>query len=75
MGLSLEEYIADSQLAFMQGKYDESLRLAKLALAENANSADAYQCAANAYMSKADYSSAIGNYKKAIEYLVEKERS
>lgn len=68
MGLSLEEYIADSQLAFMQGKYDESLRLAKLALAENANSADAYQCAANAYMSKADYSSAIGNYKKTIEY-------
>lgn len=61
------ELIADSRLAFMQGKYEESLRLAKQALAENEKSADANQCAGNAYMSKADYESAISHYKKALE--------
>ena len=64
---STENQIADSRLAFLQGKYDESLRLAKQALSQDPNSADAHQCAANAYMSKADYASAINHYKKAVE--------
>lgn len=59
--------ISDSRLAFIQGKYDESLKLAKQALAEDENSADAHQCAGNAYMSKVDYESAIDHYKRAIE--------
>lgn len=60
-------YISDSRLAFLQGKYEESLRLAKQALIEDDKNADAHQCAGNAYMSKADYESAIDHYKKALE--------
>lgn len=60
-------YISDSRLAFLQGKYEESLRLAKQALIEDEKNADAHQCAGNAYMSKADYESAINHYKKALE--------
>ena len=37
---NIEELISDSRLAFIQGKYEESLRLAKQALAENEKSAD-----------------------------------
>lgn len=59
--------IADSRFAFMQGKYEESLRLAKLAISRNSSNADAHKCAGNAYMSKADYESAIEHYKKALE--------
>lgn len=50
----LDELIADSRLAFVQGKFDESLYLAKKALTEDERNADAHQCAGNAYMSKAD---------------------
>ena len=64
---NVEVLVSDSRLAFMQGKYDESLKLAKEALEQDANSADAHQCAGNAYMSKADYDTAIEHYKKAIE--------
>lgn len=62
-----EELIADSRLAFIQGKYDESLKLAKKALAQDEKNPDAHQCAGNAYMSKTDYESAISHYKKAVE--------
>ena len=65
--MNIEELIGDSRLAFLQGKYDESLKLSKQALTEDEKSADAHQCAGNAYMSKADYESAIEHYKKAIE--------
>lgn len=64
---NVEVLVSDSRLAFMQGMYDESLRLAKQALEQDANSADAHQCAGNAYMSKADYETAIDHYKKAVE--------
>ena len=63
--------ISDSQLAFLQGKqgkYDESLKLAKQALDQDSKNSDAHQCAGNAYMSKAEYESAIEHYKKALEY-------
>ena len=60
--------ISDSRLAFLQGRYDESLKLAKCAIALASNNADANQCAGNAYMSKAHYKSAIEHYKKALEY-------
>ena len=59
--------ISDSRLAFIQGKYNESLKLAKQALELDSKNPDAHQCAGNAYMSKADYESAIEHYKKAIE--------
>lgn len=59
--------ISDSRLAFLQGKYDESLKLARLALEQDSKNSDAHQCAGNAYMSKADYESAIKHYKMAIE--------
>lgn len=64
---NLEELISDSRLAFIQGRYDESLKLAKQAIELDANNADAHQCAGNAYMSKSDLSSAIAHYKKAID--------
>lgn len=63
----VEAIIADSRLAFIQGRYDEALRFAKNALKEDPDSADAHQCAGNAYMSKSDLTSAIDHYKKAVE--------
>ena len=64
----VEIKIADSRLAFVQGKYEEALKLAKQALSEDPKNADAHQCAGNAYMFKAEYESAIEHYKKALEY-------
>lgn len=55
--------VADSRLAFVQGRYDEALKLADKALEPDSNNPDAHQCAGNAYMSKADYKSAIEHYK------------
>lgn len=60
--------ISDFKLAFMQGRYDESLWLAKQALDIDRKNPDAHQCAGNAYMSREDYESAIKSYKKAVEY-------
>ena len=60
--------VTDSRLAFMQGRYEESLRLAKQALDIDRKNPDAHQCAGNAYMSREDYESAIKAYKKAVEY-------
>ena len=56
--------VTDSRLAFMQGRYQESLRLAKQALDIDRKNSDAHQCAGNAYMSREDYESAIKAYKK-----------
>lgn len=63
--------VTDSRLAFMQGRYEESLRLAKQALDIDRKNPDAHQCAGNAYMSREDYESAIKAYKKAVEYDAE----
>lgn len=60
--------VTDSRLAFMQGRYEESLRLAKQALDIDRKNPDAHQSAGNAYMSREDYESAIKSYKKAVEY-------
>ena len=49
--------ISDSRLAFMQGRYDESLWLAKQALDIDRKNPDAHQCAGNAYMSRENYES------------------
>lgn len=62
-----ELLIADSRLAFIQGRYDEALKLSKQAIELEGDNADAHQCAGNAYMSKSDLTSAIEHYKKAIE--------
>ena len=59
--------ISNSRLAFIQGQYEVSLTLAKEVLLKEPKNPDAHQCAGNAYMSKADYESAIEHYKKAIE--------
>lgn len=67
MNTNSDNLVSLSRIAFMQGRYDESLKLAKQALAEDEKSADAHQCAGNAYMSKANYESAIEHYKKALE--------
>ena len=64
----VELIVTDSKLAFMQGRYEESLRLAKQALDIDRKNPDAHQCAGNAYMSREDYESAIKAYKKAVEY-------
>lgn len=64
---NVDMLIADSRFAFMQGKYKEALSLAKSAIAADDKNADAYQCAGNAYMSAANYASAIDAYKKAVE--------
>ncbi len=42
--------VSDARLAFMQGRYEESLRLAKQALDIDRKNPDAHQCAGNAYM-------------------------
>ena len=49
--------ISDSRLAFLQGRYQGSLRLAKQALDIDRKNADAHQCAGNAYMQREDYES------------------
>jgi tetratricopeptide (TPR) repeat protein len=67
MDNNLEGLIADSRLAFIQGRYEVSLKLAKQALDQDSKNSDAHQCAGNAYMSKADYESAIEHYKKSLE--------
>ena len=66
--MSIDEIISDSRLAFIQGRYDESLELAVQALKMDSQNADANQCVANVYMSKEDYESAIKYYQKAIDY-------
>ncbi len=64
---TVDELIGDSRLAFIQGKYSESLKLATQAINLEPSNADAHQCVGNAYMSKADYESAINHYKRALE--------
>lgn len=67
MEISIDVLIADSRLAFVQGRYNESLKLADEALKVDKNNSDAHQCAGNAYMSKQDYDNAIEHYKIAVE--------
>lgn len=63
----IDELIANSRLTFFQGKYEDALVFAKQAIAEDEHDSNAHQCAGNAYMSFADYESAINHYKKALE--------
>ena len=65
--MNLEDILGNAKLAFMQGKYPESLRYAKNAIKLDDKCAEAYQFAANAYMSYGDYDLAIKNYIKAVE--------
>ncbi|MCD7742141.1 MAG: tetratricopeptide repeat protein [Ruminococcus sp.] len=59
--------ISDSRLAFIQGKYEESLKLAKKALEMDSKNPDAHQCAGNAYMSFGECENEIKHYKFAVE--------
>lgn len=67
MGYNIEDYISDSRFAFLQDRFEEALKLAQKALEMDPKNADAHLCAANAYMSKADFGTAIHHYKKAVE--------
>ena len=67
MNKKVETLIADSRFAFIQGHYNEALDLAKQAIKEKPDEADAYLCAGNANMSFEKYDDAIKNYKKAVE--------
>lgn len=51
MNEQLETIIANSRLAFIQGKYQAAFELAKEAIALDSNNADADLCAENANMS------------------------
>ena len=64
---TVESLVADSRMAFIQGKHDQALFLANKAIKLDENNADAYQCAGNAYMSKAEYDQAVKAYKAAVK--------
>lgn len=63
----IDEIIANSQVAFMNGKYYEAYNQAQEAISIDPNCADAYQCAANVCMSLERYEDAIEYYQKAVK--------
>ncbi len=62
----LNELISNSQVAFINGKYQEAFSLAKSAIKLDSECADAYQCAANVCMSLSRYDDAIEYYQQAV---------
>ena len=66
MNEQIQTLIANSRLAFVQGKYQEALDIAKDAIKVDPNNADAYLCAGNANMSF-ENDIAIKYYQKAVE--------
>lgn len=62
----LIELISNSQVAFLNGRYQEAFSLAKSAIKLDPKCADAYQCAANVCMSLSRYEDAIEYYQQAI---------
>jgi tetratricopeptide (TPR) repeat protein len=64
----IEELLADARLAFMNGQNEKALEISNKAINLAPNNADAYQCAANAYMSLERYDSAIAQYTEAVKY-------
>ena len=67
MNEQIETLIANSRLAFVQGKYQEAFDIAKEAINIYPDNADAYLCAGNANMSFEKYDEAIKYYQKAVE--------
>ncbi len=63
----LAELISNSQVAFLNGKYQEAFNLAKKAIKLDPKCADAYQCAANVCMSLSRYEDAIEYYQQAVK--------
>ena len=63
----LAELISNSQVAFINGQYQESMTLAREAIKLDDKCADAYQCAANVCMSLNRYNDAIEYYQKAVD--------
>ncbi len=64
----LNEFITNSRVAYINGRYQEAFSLAKEAIKLDQNCADAYQCAANVCMSLNRYEDAIEYYKKAVNF-------
>ena len=62
----LNEYVSLSKIAFVNGQYQDSMKLAKEAIKLDRECADAYQCVANACMSLIRYQDAIEYYQKAV---------
>ena len=67
MNEQVQTLIANSRLAFVQGKYQEAFDIAKEAIEISPENADAYLCAGNANMSFEKYDIAIKYYQKAVE--------
>ncbi len=68
-GINMEqlvEFIANSQTAFVNGRFQEAFALAKSAIKLDPKCADAYQCAANVCMSLSRYEDAIEYYQNAV---------
>ena len=62
----LAELISNSQVAFLNGRYQEAFSLARSAIKLDPKCADAYQCAANVCMSLSRYEDAIEYYQQAV---------
>ena len=62
----LIELVSNAQMAFFNGQHHEAFNLAQEAIKLDENCADAYQCAANVYMSLGRYEDAIEYYQKAV---------
>lgn len=66
--MNVKDIIADSQVAFINQEFETALNLAKQAISADPQNADAYKCAANAYMSLERYDDAIRNYSAAVKH-------
>ena len=64
----VESLLADSRLAFIQGKNEEALKLANEVMKLDKTHPDAYLCAGNAYMSFGQYDKAVECYRNAVKY-------
>lgn len=64
---NLVELVSNSQLAFLNGRFQEAFNLAKEAIKLDDKCADAHQCAANVCMSLGRIEDAIEYYQKAVE--------
>lgn len=66
--MNIKDIISDSQVAFINQEFETALNLAKQAISAEPQNADAYKCAANAYMSLERYDDAIKNYSAAVKH-------
>ena len=63
-----DQILADSRLAFLNQQNGKALDLAQEAIRLEPENADAYKCAANAYMSMERYEDAVRSYQAAVKH-------